>query len=210
MPYLTASDEFERANSADLGTQWDTLTGSTALNVSSRTAVPSALGSDGCESYNAVSSPDNQWAQCRASISSSGGGAASNGNGIGVALRCSLTATTCYLGVAFLDGVSICTMIGGAFTVLAFTNFTWTNGDWIRMEVIGNRLELFSMAVSTGLLRSRISLTNNSIASGRFGLYYSSDLGVTAASADDWSAGDMGYIDQQRSPLVGVARRRFG
>lgn len=184
------SDDFNRADNVDLGASWDAgYTGKNNLQIVSNSVRSTVVGTDSFESVNAVSVPNDQWAQ--ATI------AAITGTAIiadRVLLRAATPATMTWYDIVAsrnLAGVRsfIQETVGGVETSIASENVTtWAAADTLAGEVKANVVALYRNGSSTPLL----SVANNTIASGRIGagVFVGSGGALTDAQLDTFSGGD--------------------
>jgi len=182
---VLGTDTFTRANETPLAGNWTTVTSETAFNLASNAITPSNLNND-CGAYrNDITPPNDQYSQLVLTVTNTGGG----GQGLGVACRIATGARTYYRVVADhaspSANVELGKMIAGAFTVIWSRSATFTNGDALRLEVQGTTLRVYIAGVQVGA-----DATDSAIASGRFGISYSSVC--TAATGDNWEGGDFG------------------
>lgn len=173
---VLATDNFDRANNADLGANWDVLPSATACQVSSNNCL--FPGDPAGESYNAVTWPNDQYSQVKITVF--------GGNGPGAACRMSTSFLTCYVaygsGAAFNNRFELYKIVSGVFTLLGSGGTPATN-DVVRCEAQGTTIRCLQNGVQ------RVSVTDTSIASGRAGVI-GFDGGGTDPQADDWQGGD--------------------
>lgn len=197
-----ASDDFNRADSADLGTNWDVISGSTGpLNVNNNQARWNINVDDGSEVYNGgITWPDDQYSEADI-IGSSG----STGVGFGVCVRGSL-GTNFYrivVGVGAATDLEIGKFISAAYTVLGVAVASgWVSGDRLRTEIAGSTLSMYK---NGSLVTTR---TDTSITTGKPGLAYSSLM--DAARADNWAGGDLVTTFDSYDPIRDFPQTRFG
>lgn|SRR5574341_128517 len=199
---VLATDNFNRADNTDLGAAWDPQPGfanpqaDRVFNISANTAVPANVAKDSGENYNAVSWPNDQYSQAKATMSGTGAEA-----GVGVSVRCSTTALTCYrvvINKAATNNVSIAKFVAGVYTLLAQRTTTWVDGDIIYLEAQGSTLKVKQNGTQLGA-----DIVDSAIASGRAGIGFSSTM--TSASLDDWEGGDFAVAARAPSmALLGV------
>jgi len=165
---------------------YSTLTSETSLNVSGNHLVPSAFNADNANYVNATALttvPDDQWFQATIlnPMSSSG----FDGSGIGVELRMSTSARTCYRLLCGNTTITFAKFTSGTYSgVLASqAGLTIAAGDVFYGEIQGTTIIIQQNGVQ------RLSTTDSSIASGRFGVGHSSDSAGTP-QLDDLSGGD--------------------
>lgn len=195
MPTQLAADDFNRANSGDIGTAWDPNAGhSGAWEVfSNKVRLTSGTRSgDGCETYNAVSAPNDQYIEC-ALVQTSANGA---GVGYGVMGRFSSSAKTGYRLVGNASGWEIARFNAGSFTGLgSATSTTFAAGDVIRLELVTSGANCAWTVKKNGSTVTGGTGTDTSpIASGRPGVGYSSTDSTADADQglDNWAFGDLG------------------
>lgn len=197
MPSRTTliTDDFNRANSNDVGTTWDVQTGQGRFGIVSNAVSPASIGSDSAETYNGIVWPNDQWAQ--AAVTTSGGANAGRGGGVGV--RMAAAAMTGYQVVINEGGsanLTVYKFVATVFGAITTYTVTYTAGGIILVEVIGTTITTSYQGIVIG------SVIDSSIASGRGGIAFSST--TVSTSVDNWSGG--GYIlDAQ----TGVRSRRM-
>lgn len=198
-----ATDDFNRADSTDLGANWDVYAGQDNLKiVTNRVRVGTINVNDCSESYNAVTPPADQWAQV--TLASLVTPIPDRQVGGGVILRGAEPATLTFYGmeVGTIGGVGLTQVfkwVDGVLTLLVQNNLTiWVSGDILTGEVHGTSLQMFRNNV---LLESA---SDGDIASGRVGMMGFVGLGGadTDVQLDDWSGGRFG----PRQLLLGVGR----
>lgn len=199
------TDDFDRADNADLGASWDNgyVGGALGpLQIVSNAVRSVTAGTEAFETIN-TAIPNNQWAQ--ATMPAFTGSALAV---LGVILRAAAVGTdTWYQFQARRnDGggltSTIYSVIAGTPALLASESATtWAATDILRAEAEGSSLRLFRNSSQTPLLTA----TDSNIASGRPGLQIFVDAGGAIADAqwDSFSAG--GFMDL---PLRGVAFTR--
>jgi len=179
------TDTFDRSNNADLGASWDGYTGSNPFAINSNAARPSAFAADNIETYNAVTPPDDQWAEIVL------GTWAGNSNYRNLHALCRFAAPNTISGYSGAvetpnpaGKVFIGEFVAGSFSVLASSPQTVVSGDVIRLQVIGSNLELFQNGVS------RTSASDGTRTSGRVGIASYPDIAITDADIASFQAGD--------------------
>lgn len=185
---ILATDDFNRANNADLGANWTVNTGESAWKIVSNSAeptTPSGAG-DHSERYTGITWPNNQYVQAK--VVAANGGSDSNDEGVGISLRCASGART-YYRVIICDGsstnnVGISKQIAGSYTNLGFRSQTFAANGVLYAEIVGTTLQVKWNGTNLGA-----SFTDSSIASGSPGVSLSSNL--FTAILDDWEGGDL-------------------
>lgn len=184
-----ATDNFNRANNANLGTAWDVMTGEANLEIVSNqcSVTPGSTAADATESNNSVTWPGDQYSQVTFAQCNYTGGA-NDGVGIGPAVRCSTAARTyyrCCCAGTTANGTEIAKMIAGSYTALAHGGAAWVNTDTAYLSVVGTALT----AKRNG--SNVTTATDASIASGRPGISYSSSSSSGTPAVDNWEGGDL-------------------
>ena len=183
-----AADSFDRADSADLGTQWDAgYPGNNSMQIVGNRVRGSVVSADNSESYNAATLPGNQWTQATlASVSTAAAKLAT------VLTRAAAPPTfSWYQFVLLAPGFGAATSeigkrVAAAYTLLASeTSTTWGAGDVIRGESDGTSHKIYRNGSTTAL----VSVTDSSLSSGRSGINIYVDGSLANIEIDDWSAG---------------------
>lgn len=183
---ILASDNFTRANNADLGAAWDPNVneGSGTFTISSNTAVPSSLGGDLSETNNTVSWPNDQYAEVTLGTTAADGA----GAGSGPTCREATGSQTYYRLVGNASGYGFDRCVNGTFTILSSgTGTTFVSGDKLRLEVKTNGANADWVLKKNGAQFASGS-DASPIASGRAGIGYSSTS--TVATLLTWEGGD--------------------
>lgn len=180
---LRIADDFNRANANPIGAPWVTVTGVSAMQITSNAGAPSTLASDCAARYDGgVSWNADQYSQAAITVT----GTTAN-TGPFVSVRVSSTANTQYFLAANKGGsnnVTLGKFVAGAFTQIWQRTKAITDGDVIRLEVIGTTLRAYINGVQLGA-----DSTDASIATGAAGMGYSST--TTAATLDNWEGGSL-------------------
>lgn len=185
-----ASISFTRADSADLGSDFDANTGtsSTGMEILSNAAhCPSGISTnDTAETYNVTSCPSEGWIEfALGTVTASGVGA-----GYGVLWFSDATAKTYYRLVANGSGWEFGRFNAGAFTSLGSGSTAFANGDVGRLEITISGANRAWVVKKNGTTVSGGTGTDTSpLTSGRAGVGYSS-LDATASGITDIVFGD--------------------
>lgn len=183
---VLATDDFDRADNANLGASWDQITGEFAYKLASNKAEPSVLNQDCAEYHSGIVWPDDHYGQCILTPSTSGGSASSD-RGIGLAARAATAARTYYRlstdATGATNNIGLSKFVAAVKTNLWFRSLAIAAGDVVRLEVQGTTLRVFFNGVQLGA-----DTTDASIATGSPGVSYSGTVG--ACSLDDWMGGD--------------------
>ena len=185
------TDTFTRGDAADLGAAWDAgYIGAGPAKIVSQRVLPTTLGTEAHESYNAVIPPNDQF--CQVTIGAFTGAQYAE---IGCDLRmanaptqswytCNATRNTSYTSaLADYDGTP---------ALLASENATtWVAGDQLRCEAQGTALRLYRIVGTTKTLL--LSTTSAAHTSGKTGIYVFVNTGgnLANAQADDFAMGSL-------------------
>jgi len=171
-----ASDDFNRANNASLGSNWTTRDGLGSFSISSNQA--SSTTDNSAAYYNAVSFPADQWSQC--TVASPGG---ADNSGAGPAIRQNTSGVDsgydCY---TWSGGAGVWLANGGSYTKIASLTGTVANGSVVYMEAQGTTITVKVGGTSIG------SFTNGTLSTGKPGIQYGQ--GGSNDNLDNWSGGD--------------------
>lgn len=199
---ILATDNFTRANSADLGTNWDENTGESGPNgfdISSNTAVPSDVAADSSETNNAATWPNDQYSEVTYATT----GANGVGAGSGPSCREALGATlTYYRAVGNASGYEFGRKNAGPFTSLSSgAGTTFAPGDKLRLQVSTNGANCDWVLTKNGV-QFASGTDTSPIASGRAGIAHSSVSTVAALSA--WEGGDLAASGDTSTPYLNM------
>lgn len=182
-----AVDDFNRGDSASMGANWTTCTG-TNLNANgfkilSGAAVPESNTVDSMEIWNADSFSADQYAECACTVTGTNAG-----TGPGPFVRgTSGVNPPCYRATvmkAASNNVEVLRQVGTTYTTIEFRTTTWVDGDILRLEVQGSTLRVYQNGVQLGA-----DMSDGALASGNPGIIYSST--TTSSSLDNWQAGNL-------------------
>ena len=178
---VLASDDFNRADNADLGTNWDAGVGETDVFKILTNAAAFTSNFDVDETWNVLTPPNDQYATSTLKATAADG----VGIGFGVTVRRSVAARTYYRLVGNASGYELGRRNAGTFTSMASgSGTTFAAADKITLEYFGSTPTLKKNGVAFGS-----PPTDSSIASGRFGVCYSSTAAANDA-IDAWEGGD--------------------
>jgi hypothetical protein len=178
----TASDDFNRANNADLGANWTpTVGGDDTWTISGNQAVVSDDTSDCSEYYSAVAFGANQFSQC--TIVAVGDDV---GVGPGPAVRVGSASKSYYSITCGSIGTQLRKAVAGTITEIDTDGTVWVNGDVARLEINGSTITVKRNGVEIAALTN----TDGDLTTGQPGIFYSSVAAVPGA-IDDWSGGDL-------------------
>lgn len=151
-----ASDNFTRANSGDLGPDWAYQTGA-QFGIVSNSAAPQN-GFNPTVAYFIGTFSDDQYSQ---GVISGFGGATE----IGLVVRASDSANTCYAFITNGTNAIIRKIIAGSESTIESITGTFTPGDEIRISAVGTTITVYQNDVEVG------SATDSDITSGNPGLF---------------------------------------
>ena len=179
---MLASDNFNRSDNADLGANWDVVTGEDSFKIVSNQVVPNIVSNDAGESNNSVTWPNDQYSKVKCTETST-----SANIGPGVLIRAAVGARTYYRTVISSAGsanVEIAKFVAGTYTQLATRTSALISGDLLYIEARANTLLVKKNGVALGA-----TISDSAITAGRPGISYSSQ--GTAPSVDDWEGGNL-------------------
>lgn len=180
MPYLVATDDFNRADNADLGAVWTPYDAS--FKIVSSSAKPNSQAADAGERYDGGTFDGDQWAEVR--VFATGGSSGSDVGG-GISLRHD-GGGNYYRIVASIAGTNAVHLSaftsGSGYTDLGvFADTDFVTGDYLRAEIKGNVIRVYRNNVYLGQLFNALVPSG-----GRPGIAYSStitDVGLTNFAA---------------------------
>jgi hypothetical protein len=193
------TDDFERADSADLGANWSIQApAANAAAIVSGKVRSTVFGSDSRENYNVATLTDG-WAQITIATFTGTGK-----NYAGVRLRASNSAADFYEFYALRNNSSgtdsvIEKQIAGLDTSLTNEGLTtWAATDTVKGETIATTLKLYRNGSGTALL----TITDAAIASGLAGCKVTHQTAGTVADTEvgDFSAGDFPDVNTDITP----------
>jgi len=172
-----ATDNFNRANADDLGSNWTGVTGLDRFHILSN-AAERILGEDSADFYNGVSWPNDQYSQVVIKTV----GPDVEGFGAGPMVRAASGAMTLYFAVPHTGECELFKIVSGSWTLLAQGGTAPSVDDVLYLEAQGT-------ALKTKLNGSdELSTTDSDISSGNAGIYGGAN--GEASTADDWAGGD--------------------
>jgi len=200
---VLASDDFNRADSANLGTNWSLRRGND-FTIASNKAVFTTSTPDSAMWYDPIPFPNTQYSQ--AALSGLSG--TTSEAGLGVCVRCDTQApgtgapaVTFYgavVNAAGSNNVSIEKWVANTYTLLAQFTQAWTDGDVLRLSVQGSTLRVYRNGVQIGT-----DVVDSSITSGSPGIYHAAPF--TGGTIDNWEggSGDLVASGRRYRRLVG-------
>jgi hypothetical protein len=191
-----ASDNFTRANAANLGASWTpntTVAGHWQI-VSNTAQAALVTGSyrnaDAFYSGGGISWPNDQYSSVTIS-SITGTFPDADDDGPGPIVRRSSTPATMTMYAVFLDtstngNVSLnISDSGGSFTNLGRATATLNVGDVITLSVQGTTLKVLQNGIQI------LTATDSTLSSGVPGMFNSGDSGITSAAFSYWEGGSL-------------------
>lgn len=184
-----ASDNFDRADSTDLGAAWTPIT-TGQLHIVSNEVLMASVTSIKVEYYSAIAPwPDDQFSQAKVAAY-----VATTSGGLGVTVR--VGGTTYYAGGKYTEitpangNRRIFKQAGGVRTGIATEAVDLASGDIVRLVASGSNISLF---VNTSLSCEAV---DSAIATGSAGIWIRT-LDTTGASdhkIDNWLGGDFSSV----------------
>jgi len=186
---LPATDNFNRGDSSDLGTNWDVIYGAGHQIASNACAcnTGSEDGWDGAEVWNADSFDDDHYSSATVSTAPGAGGAT------GLAVRCDPTPDDYFYGYSSDNANAyLFKVVNGSFTTHD-SGTAWTNGNTIRLEAEGTSIT----ALKNGSNDTSVSSpwTDSSISSGSAGVSGYGAYSPTFNSIDNWEGVNLGAAE---------------
>ena len=139
-----AADNFNRSDSADLGTDWTPIFGEAPYTIASGLARPSNYSNfNNAEVFTGKSWSADQYSECIIINPHSG---ADSGAGIGVVVRGSTSERTYYGFVCNANagfGWQLFKWVAGSFTSISTGGTAFASADVVRLEVIGTTLNVY-------------------------------------------------------------------
>ena len=185
------TDTFTRGDAADLGAAWDAgYIGAGPAKIVSQRVLPTTLGTEAHESYNAVIPPNDQF--CQVTIGAFTGAQYAE---IGCDLRMANAPTQSWYTCNAARNTSYTSALAdydGTPALLASENATtWVAGDQLRCEAQGTALRLYRIVGTTKTLL--LSTTSAAHTSGKTGIYVFVNTGgnLLNAQADDFAMGGL-------------------
>lgn len=178
-----ATDDFNRADNADLGANWTIQSGQAALQIVSNRAVPSNNFSDCGEIWVADSFSDDQYSE---SVVTALHSSAPAETGIGPIVRGSTSVASYYAVVVNSTAANPWTLakrVTGTYSDLHDGLDLFANGDTVRLEVSGTTLTVKRNGSTI------YTTTDPSVTTGRPGIWYSS--AASDEAVDSWAGGDL-------------------
>lgn len=183
-----ATDDFNRANAANLGASWTVPTNGNPIAIASNVATATHDAEDDpfLEYYNGVSFPNDQWAQVTVGATVDG----TSDTGVGPAVRVQSGGD-----LYFLQGNSVETRVykrvSNGYTQLGSDGPSVAAGNTLYLEVQGTTI----IAKKNGSSICGSPISDSGVASGSAGAWNFPHGSGGTATFDDWSGGDFGSGD---------------
>lgn len=174
---VLATDNFNRANAANLGANWTVITNAFAIASNEAQAASGAAPHENY--YNAVTWPNDQYSQVVVGTVVE----TTVDKGVGPAVR--ITAGGDLYFLAGGGDARVYKRIGGTYTQLGTTGAAVATGDVLYLEVQGTTL----IAKKNGSSICGSPITDSALSAGNAGMWGYSDAAVLAR-ADNWEGGD--------------------
>ena len=175
---VLATDNFNRADAANLGANWGAVTGMGRYAIVSNRAEATTLAANYGDRYTAVAAPDNQYSKVTVTTMK-----ADTNIGVGAAVRMASGVITMYLIQGNTIETTMFKAVSGVFTQIGLTAAASAVNDILEIDAVGTTI--------TGKRNGVIIIgpvTDNAIASGNFGVWASnSTAGVV--NLDNWEGG---------------------
>jgi hypothetical protein len=191
---IIASDDFNRADTDNLGSNWTTVPGGGNGVLFLRSNTAEATGDPDAMYYNAVAAPND----CEVGVTMRTPVTTAADNGIGPAGRCSTIANTMYFVMGNVPGIDLYVVVADNYVKLGNSSTACVDGDKVSLRMVGTSIKVFQNGVE------RISVTDGSIASGRAGMFGAVE--EVQPRCDDWYLDDLtggtpvaGYYHQSQS-----------
>lgn len=173
-----ATDNFNRADSLDLGANWTPpAAGFDPLQIVSNAVRPQTITIFNGEYYSAISWPADQYSECRLI-------AIPATNGPGPAARMSTTDQTFYVVNANTGGLQLFRVLAGSVVQIGSSATVPVVGDILRIEAQGTTIRVLLNSVQ------QISVVDANIATGQAGIFVYEATAVTNSQLDEWAGGD--------------------
>jgi hypothetical protein len=188
---VLATDDFNRADAANLGANWTAGIGPMQI-LSNQATWGSGPGSgtDAGETYTGggVVWPNNQYGQ----IAISGTATTGAETGIGIILRY-LNSNNFYRIIVngeASNNITVAKIASGSYSVITSRTQAWTGGDTFKAEIQGTTIKVYRNGVQLGA-----DISDSSVASGDVGMFYSSTAFLIRA--DNFEGGDFAPVGAQ-------------
>lgn len=184
-----ASDNFQRANANPIGGNWTPLLAADKAQIVSDAVNPSAISTPGDSFWNALSFPNDQWAQVTV------GAISGTTSFVGPAVRMNTSGTQSDYRVNWggaatgaAGTIALQKYVSGTFTSLQSRALTLNVGDTITLSAIGQDLAVYWNNFLV------LATTDSSLTSGAAGFSIYSGVATADAVITAWSGGNFQSI----------------
>lgn len=177
---LDPSDDFNRANSADLGANWTQVPGADNLEIVSNVVRCSASNSHALEYWNADTPSDDQWSEIEGVSIPSG-----VDDAISAMVRTSTGAFTAYYSQMKTNRCALYKVVAGSYAEITSSATNPAAGTVSRVRVVGTTISLNLDGVQ------ELSSTDTTLTSGRWGIAIYATI-QSGAELDNWEGGNEG------------------
>jgi hypothetical protein len=177
---MAISDDFDRIDNVDMGTNWDVQTGLGSLNIAGNRVRPATAASQRAENYNATTPTNNQFA--RITLATWTTTADIWG---GVMTRASAAANTAYITFATKFGTILWERVAGSDSTVATDSTIFAITDVLMGRAEGTIHSMWRNGIQV------LSGTGSAIASGRVGVFSRTETTVGHVELDNFEADDI-------------------
>lgn len=202
-----STDDFNRADNAQLGVNWSNRKGGDTSFGISTNRLSIGLNQDTFSFYNGMSFSSDQYSQM--ALSSLSG--TNDQTGLGVCVRCDTTnlgGGAAYINMYYAVvntkaslNVTVSKFVADTYTMLSQRTQAWTDGDILRLEAQGSTLRVYRNGTQMGA-----DITDSSISVGAAGVAHGASFAT--GFGDNWEGGDIaaggGTSTALRMLLLGV------
>lgn len=186
------SYSFAKANSSDIGTEWDdhgSLSGQFEILSSMAHVTSGTNGNDGAETCNSITTPVDQYAECTLGTTSASG----RGTGYGVYCRLATANHTGYRLIGSDDGWELLRFNSGTSASISNGATAFDTGDILYLEITGTSTVSWAVKKNGSAVASGTDTASGSpiTAANRVGIGYSSS-DATGSGIASFRAGSIG------------------
>lgn len=174
------TDNFNRADNADLGAEWTAVSGTGQFKIESNSAKSSQPAANRDE-YHSLLVGNDQQAKAKVTVSG-----VTDQTGIGVGVRIQISNFNLYMAVvnkASSNNVTVAKVVASVYTLIGQRTTTWVDGDELTFSITGTTLRVYQNGTQLGA-----DMTDSEFSSGRVGV--TSRPVFTSGALDDWEGKD--------------------
>jgi hypothetical protein len=186
-----ATDDFDRADNANLGADWDPVSGLGSLRITSNQCLVATALTDSAELNNTESWPNDQFSQ----VTIVTGGPSGAGEGPGPAIRIASGSADFYFVMCNGTNIELWDYDAGSAASIIVDTGGVSAGAEARIEGEGTALRVYEDDVE------RISTTDSTHSSGSVGLFAIIVSGTANSAMDDWFGGDLDLLNPPPTPM---------